>query len=42
MPASEASKSAAAPSFNPLELPAVTVPFFLKTGFNLDNASLCV
>ena len=31
--------TAAAPSFIPDEFPAVTVPFFLNTGFNLDNAS---
>ena len=33
------SKTAAAPSFIPLEFPAVTVPFFLKMGFRDDNFS---
>ena len=31
--------TAAAPSLIPEALPAVTVPSFLKTGFNLDKAS---
>ena len=31
--------TAAAPSFNPDAFPAVTVPSFLNTGFNLVNAS---
>ena len=31
--------TAAAPSFIPDAFPAVTVPSFLNTGFNLDNAS---
>ena len=31
--------TAAAPSFIPEAFPAVTVPSFLKTGFNLDKAS---
>ena len=32
--------TAAAPSFIPEELPAVTVPFFLNAGFNLDSPSI--
>ena len=31
--------TAAAPSLIPEALPAVTVPFFLNTGFNLDSVS---
>ena len=32
--------NAAAPSFNPEEFPAVTVPSFRNAGFNRDNASI--
>jgi len=39
---SEANSKAAAPSFNPDELPAVTVPSFLNDGFNLANPSKVV
>ena len=39
---SDASNNAAAPSFNPDALPAVTVPSFLKLGFNFDKPSKVV
>ena len=42
MPLSDAISKAAAPSFNPDELPAVTLPSFLNAGFNLAKLSIVV